>query len=195
MKQRRVPHGSKLIHKAAQQPISHRRLLNVRQKRFISEYQKDLNATQAAIRSGYSKRSAHVTGTRLLKQARIAKVLTAHEEQRLSASDVQADRVLTELARIAFSDLRGVFDERGNLLHPQQLREDVARAIASVEVSHNASTGERVTKLKAWNKNQALETLAKHLGLTRDEVKHSGAITISWLDSPTAKPAVDVRRP
>ncbi|MCV0395463.1 MAG: terminase small subunit [Rhizobiaceae bacterium] len=71
--------------------------MNERQKRFVAEYLKDLNATQAAIRAGYSKKTARAQGQRLLTIVAIADAVGAKAEKKLKAADITADMVLEGL--------------------------------------------------------------------------------------------------
>ena len=82
--------------------------LNDRQARFVAEYLVDLNATQAAIRSGYSARSAYSTGERMLRNAEVAAAIAEAQAARSRRTEVTADRVVLELARVAFGDPRRV---------------------------------------------------------------------------------------
>lgn len=159
------------------------RELTAKQERFVEEYLVDLNATQAAIRAGYSERTAYQTGAENLRKPEIASRIDEKRAERSESTGITADRVLTELGRIGFSDLRQAFDERGNLKRPEDWPEGLAAAISSVEVvTRNIGEGEveYVHKLKMWDKNAALEKIAKHLGMFVDK-------------GDTAKPNVNCR--
>lgn len=86
------------------------RPLNARQERFAQEYIIDLNATQAAIRSGYSVRTAHAIGDENLRKPGIAAMISAAQAARSERTGITQDRVLKELAKVAFSDLADVAD-------------------------------------------------------------------------------------
>jgi phage terminase small subunit len=142
--------------------------LNEKQKRFVEEYLVDLNATQAAIRAGYSKRTAHSQGPRLLEHVEVAAAIAEAQKKRSDRTEVTADRVLKELARIGFSDIRDIFDETGNLKRPEDWSDNAAAAVSSVEVvckSLGEGEVEYVKKIKVWDKNSALEKIGKHLGM------------------------------
>src|SRR3954452_24234115 len=83
-------------------------LLNERQRRFVAEYLLDLNATQAAIRAGYAAATANRTGPRLLSNVGVAAGIAEAQAGRSRRTEVTQDRVVLELARIAFSDSRRV---------------------------------------------------------------------------------------
>lgn len=163
--------------------------LTPKQERFVAEYLVDLNATQAAIRAGYAKGSADVTGSRLLGKASVAAAIQAGKAVQLTTAGIRADRVLEELGRIGFVDMRGFWDERGNLKDIKDLDEIQGAVLAGFEViKKNAAAGDGVVdtvhKIKVWDKPKALETLARHLGLLKDNAVVSGHITIGWQDSP-----------
>ena len=81
--------------------------LTPRQQRFVDEYLVDLNATQAAVRAGYSKRTAEQQGPRLLGNVGVAAAIAARMKVRSERLDIQADNVLQAIAKIAFADEQG----------------------------------------------------------------------------------------
>jgi phage terminase small subunit len=92
--------------------------------------------------------------------------------ERSKRTEVTADRVLLEIARLGFSDLRRLFDEDGRLKRPDEWDDDTAASIVSIEiVSRSLGDGvvEYVRKIKLWDKGKALDQLSKHLGLYRDQ--------------------------
>lgn len=144
--------------------------MNDRQRRFVSEYLIDLNATQAAIRAGYSPKTAQEQSSRLLSNVMVQEALSQEQQARSVRTQITQDRVIQEIARLGLSDIRGVFSESGSLLPPGEWSDDLSAAVASIEVDQRkepSEDGERytVTKLKLWDKNAALEKLCKHLGL------------------------------
>lgn len=80
--------------------------LTDKQQRFVEEYLVDLNATQAAIRAGYSAKTAGQQGERLLKNVEVQSAVSAAQQARSKRTNITADRVLQELAKIGFSDIR-----------------------------------------------------------------------------------------
>lgn len=152
--------------------------LNAKQSRFVAEYLIDLNATQAAIRAGYSEKTAEQQGSRLLSNAKVAAAVAEAQAKRAERTNITQDRVLVELARLGFSDIRRVLTSEGGLIEPQEWDDETAASIASLEVVtvHNGETDkdgnkipERIHKIKTWDKNSALEKLAKHLGMYAPE--------------------------
>lgn len=172
--------------------------LNERQKRFIAEYLVDLNATQAAIRAGYSEKTAHSTGCRLLKQADIAASLAKHQEARAERVGITADMVLEELARIGFANIYDYMrlTEQGDaFVDLSELTREQAAAISEVTVEDfKDGRGEKArdvrrVKFKLHDKRPALVDIGKHLGMfvDRKEItgKDGGPIEVS--ETPASK--------
>jgi phage terminase small subunit len=150
--------------------------LNDKQKRFVDEYLIDLNATQAAIRAGYSAKTAGQIGDENLKKPEIAIKIAKRMKDREQRTEITQDRVLLEIARLAFNDPRRAFDSSGNLLPIQQWPDEVAAAISSIKVVEQSVDGEAVTQtkeVKFWDKNSAIEKASKHLGLYEADNKQS----------------------
>lgn len=150
-----------------------------KQERFIEEYLVDLNATQAAIRAGYSERTANEQGARLLANASVAAAIEAGKDKRSTATNITAETVMRELYRLATVDVAQAYDEHGNLKAIHDIPEDVRRAIAGVEVvTEKSEEGESsyTKKLKFWDKNKSLELLGKHVNVQafKDRIEHSG---------------------
>lgn len=149
-----------------------------KQQRFVQEYLIDLNATQAAIRAGYSQKTAEVQGCRLLRNAKVAEAIQAGRNALNTQSAVTRERVLQRLAAIGFSDLRKLYDEQGQLRSIRELDDEVAASIAGVETEELfAGSGKEreqighVRKVKRWDPVKALELLGRHLGLWQEPQK------------------------
>jgi phage terminase small subunit len=159
--------------------------LTDKQARFVAEYLTDYNATQAAIRAGYTPRSARQTAARLLTKANIASEVERKHSKIVDKLEVTKERVVQELARIAFSDVRRLFtwDERKSAFVPsKELTDDDAAAISEINsetvVTRDKAGSPRATiklKMKTYDKKGALDSLAKHLGMFVDKVEHAGA--------------------
>ncbi|WP_310731021.1 terminase small subunit, partial [Burkholderia multivorans] len=108
--------------------------LSAKHQRFVDEYLIDLNATKAAERAGYSKRTAGQIGFELLKKPEIAEAISEAMKAREQRTGITQDRVLRELARIAFFDPRKLFDADGRPLPISELDDDTAAAIAGLDV-------------------------------------------------------------
>ncbi|NJR40389.1 MAG: terminase small subunit [Leptolyngbyaceae cyanobacterium CSU_1_4] len=142
------------------------------QKRFSEEYVIDLNASAAYQRAGYKCKDsdiARAAASRLLANVNVASYVQELRSRRSLSTGITAERVLKELGRLAFSDIRSVMEFSGSgitLKHSQELDDDAAAAIA--EVSENKTEGGSTTKVKFHNKVQALKLLAQHTGLLGD---------------------------
>ncbi len=157
--------------------------LTPKQQRFVDEYIIDRNAKQAAIRAGYSPKTATEQGSRLLTNVQVRAAVDAKAVIQANDAGLTAQRVLEEYRRLAFMDLRSFFDEAGNLKPMSQLSAEQGSAMASIEVIvKNAEAGDghtdRVHKFKLWDKTKALESLAKHFGLLTEKIEHSGGLVI-----------------
>lgn len=148
-----------------------------KQEQFCREYLVDLNATQAAIRAGYSARTANREGTRLLSKVDIQTEVSRLKLKRSEATDIDARWVIDRLSKIADFDMRKMFDGDGNVLPINQIDDDTAYALASVDIGELTSGDDFLTqtkKFKAADKIKALELLGKHLAMFTDRVEQTG---------------------
>ena len=152
-----------------------------RRARFVQEYPKDLNATQAAIRSGYAQNSAKVTGSRLLSDDNVRASIDAILAKAAAANQITVERTLKEISRLAYSDVRKLYDLSGNLRPIHELDDDAAAMVASVESEELfAGSGEdRVQigvarKVKRFDKGRALEQCMAILGMHKSTNSAAG---------------------
>ena len=142
--------------------------LTAKQQRFAEEYLVDLNATDAARRAGYSEKTARSQGQRLLTNVDIARAIQSAQAERSKATGLTAERVVQELGRLALADVRKLFNEAGELRPLNQLDDDLAAAIAAVDIVTMGQGQDEaplyVRKVKLWDKTAALDKLMKHLG-------------------------------
>jgi phage terminase small subunit len=154
-----------------------------KQSRFVEEYLIDLNATQSAIRAGYKNKNI---GRRLVTKSNVVmEAIDAALAERSKRTEVTADRVVRELARIAFTDLRRVFEwgPHGVALRPSdELTEDESAIVAEVSETRTETGG--TIKAKCFDKLKALELLGRHLGMFNDKVdlNHSNTIIHNLFD-------------
>lgn len=145
--------------------------LTEKQQRFVEEYLIDLNATQSAIRAGYSAKNADKIGSELLGKTRVAEAISEKMAERSKRTGVNQDRVILELAKIAFVNAADVIDSKSATIKKGATSDDTA-AIQSVKVkviSGKAGKGvEREIRLN--DKLKALELLGKHLGMWNDRL-------------------------
>lgn len=157
--------------------------LTPKHQRFVQEYLIDRNATQAAIRAGYNATNANVTGPRLLANVGIQEAIRDGLAEAAERNKVTVDKVLRELALVAFSDIGQVMDFSGvepRLKPANEIPETARRSISGMKVKrYMEGHGEdarqvEVTEFKLWSKDSALEKLAKHLGMFVERHEHSG---------------------
>ena len=147
--------------------------LNEKQKRFCEEYLIDLNATQAAIRAGYSVKTANEQGSQLLAKLSVQEEISAKMAERSKRTGVNQDRIVQELARLAFCNLTDVVDRDGKIR--DSATEDDLACIESMKVKKTSTgNGEYISdseerEVKIYSKLKALELLGKHLGMWRDK--------------------------
>lgn len=164
--------------------------LRDKQRRFVEEYLVDLNATQAAIRAGYSQKTAGQIGEQNLKKLEIAQAIQEAQAERSKRTEITQDMVLRELAKIGFSDIRKIVrwgktelrvtdagDDEGEVTEPyhglalvsaDEIDDDTAAAISEI------SEGREGLKVKLHDKKGALVDIGRHLGMFKDRVEHSG---------------------
>lgn len=142
--------------------------LNDRQRQFVREYLIDFNATQAAIRAGYSPKAATAVASRLLTNANVSAAIEEGRQRLAEKTDITAERVLAELAKIAFLDVRKAFNADGSLKPIDELDDNTAAAIAGLEVAainEDGATIGSLKKIKLADKISALEKLGRNLNL------------------------------
>lgn len=150
-----------------------KRKFTVKQRTFIEEYLVDLNATQAAIRAGYSRKTAKEIGCENLSKPNIQEAIRVAMDERSQRTGVTVDRVLAAIAKIGFSDIREIFTGSGKLCPITDLPDDIATAIQSIDVvarpidvsDDDIKEVEHVYKIKLSDKLKGLELLGKHLGM------------------------------
>ena len=154
--------------------------LTDKQRTFVAEYLVDLNATQAAIRAGYSARNADKIGPELLGKTRVAAVIAEEQTKRAERTELTQDRVLEELKRIAFGDLRDavVWGPSGIELVDSAALTD-AQAAAISEIGETVTKEGGSTRIKRHDKVKALELIMRHMGMLNDKLKLSGELDLA----------------
>lgn len=171
------------------------------QERFCREYLKDLNATRAYQRAypNATWETAHVNGPNMIAKARVSERIAELQKERERRTQVSADRVVLELARLAFVDVRNLFDVDGNLKPAHLLDDATAAAVAGIDVeevykavrsneeldpqpqggamkrTRGAELIGRVKKVRLLDKTKALHLLMRHLGMLADRVTGQNA--------------------
>ena len=151
--------------------------LNPKQQRFVEEYLLDLNATQAAIRAGYSAKTAKQQGQRLLTNVDVLEALNGQKAARSEKTGIDAEWVLRRLAMEAEADLGDLYDENGNLRPvkdwPLIWRQGLIQGVETVR----EGSGEEVSivdKVKISDRIKRIELIGKHVGVQafKDRIEH-----------------------
>jgi phage terminase small subunit len=175
--------------------------LNPRQQRFVDEYLIDLNATQAAIRAGYSQKTAHSMGPRLLENVEVQNAIADAEARRSKRTEITADNVLRRLWSVATADPNDLIEYRrvccpkcyeGDVIDPRRLPDencstcfgegvgipfpkDTRRVVGDARLLY---AGLKITKdgleIKMHDQQAALLAVAKHLGMMVEKKEVSG---------------------
>lgn len=157
--------------------------LTRKQRLFVHEYIVDMNATQAAIRAGFSEKTAYSQGSRMLKNVEVKQAIEEAWRDKIRRADINADDVLRLITRGAYADIRDFVNlrsEQMDILHGG----DTFDGQLVTEVSEETRTfgEETVTtrKLKLVSKESMIGLLAKHFGLT--DTRMNVNITTSLAD-------------
>jgi phage terminase small subunit len=159
-----------------------------KQQRFVAEYLVDLNAAAAAVRAGYSKRSAMQLGSRLLQDRAVSAAISKGKASQLKAAGLSAEKVLEAIRRPIEADIRKMFDEDGNVRPLHELGPEEASLIIGHEVIiKNAKAGDKhtdeVLRVRLVDRAKYVEMAAKHFALLTERVEHTGGLDIHWKSS------------
>lgn len=156
--------------------------LNDKQLRFCEEYVIDLNATQAAIRSGYSVDTAAVIGCENLRKPNIQEKIFELQKAISDRNGNLAQRVIDELVKVGFSNIQDYIDNDNAITDLKEIPIEKAAAVSSVKKSTttfgepgNEGTKE-VVEFKLWDKITALEKLGKHVGIFEADNRQKSTI-------------------
>jgi len=142
--------------------------LSEKQIIFAKEYLVCMNATESAIKAGYSKKTAHSQGCRLLKNVKVKSYVEQCLQERASKLDITPNRILEELGSIAFFNINNIFDG-DRIKSINELPKEVARAISSIKLRKEKIDGDdipsEVMEIKANDKLKAIEMLMRYLGM------------------------------
>lgn len=161
-------------------------VLTPKQYRFCQEYIIDLNQTQAYIRAGYAETGAGQNASLLMNNHKIKATISKLQKDRAKRLELDADKVLAQISRLAFSDIRGIFDGADGLRRVAELDDDTAAAVQSIKVTkkpsgeqdeHGNQQYEDVVEYKLADKKAPLEMLAKHFELLVDKSKVESEVT------------------
>ena len=168
--------------------------LTPKQMRFVDEYMIDFNATQAAIRAGYKAKTAHAIGAENLRKPKIAEEIARRQKDLQKRTEVSQDRVVKELARIAFADMTDYAQVETRMIEKDDGTEVSYQAVALKETAELSAEqraalagikqGANGIEVKLHDKIKALELLGRHIGMFNDKLSLSGAdggpLTFRW---------------
>lgn len=161
--------------------------LTDKQIRFCDEYLIDFNATQAAIRAGYSAKTAYAQGERLLKKVEAKKYLSEKKSEFAQRTEITKERLLDELSKIAFFDIRKIYTVDGGLKNINDFGEEEAGAISGIETYDEKEPDSGMVlgttkKVKVHSKIAAIERISRMLGYDAPEKKEiSGELSFANL--------------
>lgn len=174
--------------------------LTPKQARFVEEYLIDLNATQAAIRSGYSAKTAEQQGSRLLSNAKVLRAVTEAQAERSKRLGIDAGWVLERLHSEAVADLADILDEAG-VVRPVKEWPLIWRQglVAGIDVQEDMVEGVKVgqtVKLRLSDRIKRIELIGKHVDVQafRERVDHQssdGSMTPAVIERVIVDPAKD----
>lgn len=167
-------------------------MLTPKQQAFCREYLIDLNGTQAAIRAGYSKRTANEQAAQLLAKLSIQEYVKKLMDERNERTQIDADWVLKRLAQDASADVADLYDENGNLLPvkdwPMAWRTGLVAGIDTVQERIGTDAEGKpefaiVRKVRLADRTKLLELIGKHVdvGAFKERVEHSGKVGLESL--------------
>ena len=160
--------------------------LTEKQKLFCKYYLISLNATEAATKAGYSKKTAYSQGQRLLKKVEIANYLEDKAKKRSEKLEITADKVVKEIAKIAFANATDYIDIENGRVDIKDLKNIDTTAIAAAEEVFDKDGIRLGVKLKFHDKTKSLDMLMRHLGQYKDKVELSVDEQIQdWLRGKT----------
>ena len=142
--------------------------LTPRQSMFVKEYLVDLNATQAAIRAGYSPRTAQEQSARLLSKAIVSDAVAAGMAKRAAKVEINADYVLARLAEIDRMDVLDIMNDDMTLKPVSAWPSSWRRYLSGFDVAEMKDGQDAIGVLKKikWpDKVKNLELLGKHIGV------------------------------
>ena len=156
---------------------------------FVHEYLLELNATQAAIRAGFSEKTAYSQGHRMLKNVEVKNAIEAAWRDKIKRADITADDVLRLITRAAFSDIRDFVDLESAQMEIRHTDDTFdGQLVTEVNEETRHFGGESVTtrKIKLVNKESMIRLLATHFGLTETKLKLdvttslADVLTLAW---------------
>lgn len=147
--------------------------LTPKQKLFCKYYLISLNATDAAIKAGYSKKTADVIGSENLVKPNIKEYLQSQMKKREEKLEITADKVIAEIAKLAFANTTDILEITDHGVVIKDLSKLDTTCISSAEEVFDKEGMRLGVKIKLHDKTKNLELLGRHLGLFKDKIEHS----------------------
>ncbi|TAT76024.1 terminase small subunit [Rhizobium ruizarguesonis] len=154
--------------------------LTPKQQSFVEEYLIEMNGAKAAVRAGFSKRTAAVQASQLLAKPEIQAAIEAAKIERSERTKIDADWVLTRLAAEAQADLADLYDEHNNLLPPEEWpliwRQGLVAGVDIEAITVGGVEVGTVKKVRFSDRIRRLEMIGKHVRVNafQDVIQHKG---------------------
>ena len=152
--------------------------LSPKARRFVAEYLKDCNGTQAAIRAGYSPAGAAVRASEMLRNLTVSTAIREAHQEILKENQISVARIVHELALIAFFDPASILDKNGHFIPLGELPAEVRRGLPAIEY---AESPDGARKVRFPGKLAALIALGRHMAIFTNRIG----------DDPTDLPPFD----
>ena len=143
--------------------------LTPRQATFVRHYLIDRNGKQAAIRAGYSVRTAEVQASILLRYPKVAAAVAELGKEQADKLEITSEAVLLQVSRMAFVDVRRLVDATGKPIPLHLLPADATAATQDVVIKNDG--GVQTYKVRLCDRNSAVDKLMRHLGLYEKDNK------------------------
>jgi len=177
--------------------------LTDKQSAFVREYLVDLNATQAAIRAGYSKKTAQQIGADNLSKLVIQEAIQQNQGKRIERLKIDADYVLKRHIEIDEMDVADILDSKGYMLPIPEWPKCWRRTISGIDISEMFSTKDDeaivavLKKIKWPDKLRNIELLGKHISIqaysnnhTITKTKATPVESITYIEEDASKPVI-----
>jgi hypothetical protein len=146
--------------------------MNRKQQLFVREYLVDLNAAAAAIRAGYSRKTARQHAARLMTNVNISAEIEKATASRMQRLDITADKVLQEIAKLAFFDIRNLFNPDGSIKPIHELDASTSAAIRGFECfERKINLNVFMQRVRSLARLEGMQLFSQLVGIVSDEYK------------------------
>lgn len=168
-------------------PILNDHRLSPRQQLFVMGMIRHGDRKKAAMEAGAKEQKALRVASHWLRDSKVRDAINAGMARKQEKVEIDAKRIVEELARVAFFNPKHILGDEGELRNLRDMPDEVAASIKKFRVSHKVGVGLdgkptkiRVTEIEFWSKLDALKQLAQHLGLLKDTVKVTNVLALDW---------------